>query len=182
VTISNNFTWVWLNTKLGDYTLAQQLFAGTLRVARILQLAGEPKEEEDRIKRSPGFGDYHLAPEQKSKPGWTWRFPSSMSTQWIVSPEQLAVIATNGGYDSFVGVQAGNYAVGELHAKSLHCVQSFQSAIDENPEGRYLYESLGNWYKRQNDEVNAVKYYGKAIELDPEVPPNCAEDYYTLFA
>ncbi|KAK6537177.1 hypothetical protein TWF694_011374 [Orbilia ellipsospora] len=182
-TMSNNFTWVWLNTNWKTFCAAGLVFEGALTFVRILQLAGEPKEEPDRIQWPRGMGpEAHLTEEQKSKPGWTWRYPSSISTGRIVSVEQLTLVGSNGWYDNSIGIQAGNFAVGEYFADSPNCIRDFKYAIDENPERWYLYEGLARWYQSQDENDKALEYYTKAMELDEEEPPSCALDYYTLLA
>ena len=82
-TIARNIAWVWLNTNWRECLLSRRVFIAALTTARILQLVG-PKDEEDPI-QWPSFVSENLQLDSKrekykGKPGYTWRYPSSISS------------------------------------------------------------------------------------------------------
>jgi tetratricopeptide (TPR) repeat protein len=172
-TITNSLAWVWLNTNWRECEFSRLVFIMALTTARILQLV-EPKEEENPIIWSE-IPRMYVDPKRekhKGKPGYSWRYPSSISSPGIVNKEQLDVLANMGGYNSSIGMQSGNYAFGCWYAKIDIIVLSYQSAIDEYPEWWHLHEGLGDWFKRSGDDESALKSYAEAMKHDPKNHPS----------
>jgi tetratricopeptide (TPR) repeat protein len=180
-TIANNMAWVWLNTNWRECDVSRLIFKVALTTARILQLVGPPEEEHPIQWRE--LPNQYLDPKRakyKGKPGYTWRYPSSISTRGIVNKEQLDALASIGGYDSAIGLQSGNYAFGCYHAESDNIVSSFQSAIDEHPDWWHLHEGLGDWFKYIGDYEIALKVYVEALKYDPKKHPSSS--YWDVLA
>jgi tetratricopeptide (TPR) repeat protein len=172
-TIASNLAWVWLNTNWRECPFSRLVFIMSLTTARILQLV-EPKEEENPI-QWPIIPGMYVDPKRekyKGKPGYTWRYPSSISSSGIVNKEQLDALANMGDYNPSIGVQSGNYAFGCWYAKIDIIVPSYQSAIDEHPEWWHLHEGLGDWFNRIGDSENALKSYTEAMKHDPKNHPS----------
>ncbi len=49
-------------------------------------------------------------------------------------------------------------------------IRKFELAVRAYPKSPTLYYNLGLVYQRKGDDQNAVKYYSKALELDPKYP------------
>jgi tetratricopeptide (TPR) repeat protein len=107
----------------------------------------------------------------RGKPGFSWRYPSSVFSRSVVDRGQLDVLADMGGYNPFVGMQAGNYAFGCWYAKTDIIVPSYQSAIDEHPDWGHLHEGLGDWFKCIGDKAGALKAYAEAMKHDSKRHP-----------
>ena len=172
-TIVSNLAWVWLNTNWRECGFSRLVFIMSLTTARILQLV-EPKEEENPI-QWPAFSNMYVDPKRekhKGKPGYTWRYPSSISARGIVNKEQLDALANMGNYNPSIGIQSGNYAFGCWYAKTDVIVPSYQSAIDEHPEWWHLHEGLGDWFNCAGDNESALKLYAEAMKYDPKKHPS----------
>jgi predicted Zn-dependent protease len=46
-------------------------------------------------------------------------------------------------------------------------IRLFQENAESYPEDPHVYDSLAEAYSVQGDRVNAIKYYKKSLEMDP---------------
>lgn len=72
-----------------------------------------------------------------------WKFHYDAEPFHRLTLPELKTLANTMSFNPKIGVQACNYALGELQAYSEHCIKSFRNAIDEHPECWHLHEGLG---------------------------------------
>jgi tetratricopeptide (TPR) repeat protein len=124
------------------------------------------------------FHNQYINPKRekyKGKPGFSWRYPSTIFAQGNVNKEQLDVFASMGGYNPSIGIQSGNYTFGCWYVNTNIIVPSYQSAIDKHPEWWHLHESLGDWFERIDDHEKALKSYATAMKHNSQ---RCSSSQY----
>lgn len=150
--ICKTLTRTWLTTNWRDSNLCHSVFLQTKKTAEMLlwdrdqshlqeQSSDQPQNRKDRV--------------------WRGFTPSDYSSTTV---EDLKKLAELGDFAPSVGVQAGNYAFGCIHAKYSICARLFISALDEHPDWWYFSFGLGDWYYRNNDKERAVKAWETAMK------------------
>lgn len=109
-----------------------------------------------------------------------WKFYYDAEPFHRLTLSELETLANTVDFNAKIGVQAGNYAFGELEAESEHCIKNFQNALDEHPECWHLHEGLGKWYEDHDQREKAIKCYAEAIKVHPTKQPSVAYDHWRL--
>ncbi|KAL5325876.1 hypothetical protein ACEPPN_007010 [Leptodophora sp. 'Broadleaf-Isolate-01'] len=114
------------------------------------------------------------------KQGWTFQYSGDGEVRHNITLEQLQELADATTYNSNISVQCGNYAFSEQVAGSDHCIQSFQNAIDEQPECWQLYEGLGSYYEQNGKREDTIRCYSETMKVDTKNPASAAFGHWNL--
>ena len=135
------------------------------------------QKSELRLTRNMNLKDLNgnTLPRQR---GWKFHYDAEPFHQLTLS--ELKTLADTVNFKAKIGVQAGNYAFGELLTDSDHCIKNFRNAIDEHPKCWHLHEGLGKWYEEHDQREKAIKCYAEAIEVHPTHQPSVAYDHWRL--
>lgn len=142
--ICQNLSRAWLRTNWGNSSLSKSAFIHSMKTAKMLDIIAAPGETFDPSKKNMSRKDYES-----------------------INTTQLDELAKLGGFKQAIGVQAGNFAFGGIHANHPATDRYFRSAIDEHPEWWYLYEGLGDRYYRINRKEEAADALEEAIDHSP---------------
>jgi tetratricopeptide (TPR) repeat protein len=137
------------------------------------------QKSELRLKRdlNPKDVNGNTLPRQR---GWKFYYNSEPFHR-LTLPE-LKTLANTVNFKAKIGVQAGNYAFGEVEAESEHCIKNFRNAIDEYPKCWHIHEGLGNWYEDHDQREKAIKCYAEAIKVHHTNQPSVAYNHWSLIS
>lgn len=175
--VCDEFLYVWINTNWQEAETAKYMIEGAYTARSIL--TPPPDTLQSGGKRRERLMEWNEE-QTAHKQGWKFQYSGGGDYHHTITIEELKDLATAAKYNDSIGVQRGNYAFGEAMVKSDHCVQSFQNAIDEDPECWHLHEGLGKYYERNDKREDAIICYAEAMKVDPKNPASAAFDHWKL--